>query len=88
MTENLEYVQRGFRILHLATAKYLAQEMNKEYGDEWRSQALNSLDMQTQDLTSSDGDLFDSLDVANCLRLIDRQWGVLFRKRLTRNRRS
>lgn len=90
MTENLEYVQKGFRILHPAMAKYLAREMSDEYGDEWRSQALNSLDVQTQDLPSSDGDgdLFDSLDVANCLRLIDRQWGALFRKRLTRNRRS
>ena len=31
MAENLEYVQKGFRILHPLMAAYIAQEMSREY---------------------------------------------------------
>ena len=90
MPENLEYVQKGFRILHPMMASYIAQEMSREYKDQWWQEALNSLGDQGWDLPASGewGDLVDSLDVANCLRLLDRQWGALFRKHLARDRRA
>ena len=90
MAENLEYVQKGFRVLHPLMAAYIAQEMSREYKSDWWQEVLTSLGDQGWDLPS-DGewsDLVDSLDIANCLRLIDRQWGVLFRKLLPRDRRA
>ena len=90
MAENLDYVQKGFRILHPMMAAYIAQEMNREYKDGWWQEVLGSLGDQGWDLPSSGewSDLVDSLDVANCLRLFDRQWGALFRKHLARDRRA
>lgn len=90
MAENLEYVQRGFRILLPQMSAYIAQEMSREYKDDWWQEVLSSLGDQGWDLPSSGdwGDLVDSLDVANCLRLLDRQWGPLFRKHLARDRRA
>ena len=90
MAENLDYVQKGFRILHPMMAAYIAQEMGREYKDGWWQQVLSSLGDQGWDLPSSGewSDLVDSLDVASCLRLLDRQWGALFRKHLARDRRA
>ena len=90
MAENLEYVQKGFRILHPLMAAYIAQEMSREYRDSWWQEVLSSLGDQGWDLPTSGewSELVDSLDVANCLRLIDRQWGSLFRKHLSRDRRA
>ena len=90
MAENLEYVQKGFRILHPMMAGYIAQEMSREYKDGWWQEVLTSLGDQGWDLPPSGdwSDLVDSLDVANCLRLLDRQWGALFRKHLARDRRA
>ncbi len=90
MAENLDYVQKGFRILHPMMAAYIAQEMSREYKGSWWQEVLSSLGDQGWDLPSSGewSDLVDSLDVANCLRLLDRQWGALFRKHLARDRRA
>ena len=90
MAENLEYVQKGFRILHPMMAGYIAQEMSREYKDGWWQEVLTSLGDQGWDLPPSGdwSDLVDSLDVANCLRLLDRQWGALFRKHLARDRKK
>ena len=90
MAENLEYVQKGFRILHPMMAAYIGQEMSREYKDNWWQEVLTSLGEQGWDLPKSGewGALVDSLDVANCLRLIDRQWGALFRRLMNRDRRA
>lgn len=90
MAENLDYVQKGFRILHPMMAAYIAQEMSREYKDRWWQEVLSSLGDQGWDLPSSGdwSDLVDSLDIANCLRLLDRQWGALFRRHLARDRRA
>ena len=90
MTENLEHVQKGFRILHPMMAAYIGQEMSREYKDNWWQEVLTSLGEQGWDLPKSGewGALVDSLDVANCLRLIDRQWGSLFRRLMNRDRRA
>ena len=90
MAENLEYVQKGFRILHPLMAAYIAQEMSREYKNGWWQEVLSSLGDQGWDLPSEGewSDLVDSLDIANCLRLIDRQWGPLFRRLLSKDKRA
>ena len=90
MAENLEYVQRGFRILHPLMAGYIAQEMSREYKDKWWQEVLASIGEQGWDLPKSGewGDLVDSLDILNCLRIIDRQWNQLFKRLLTIDHRT
>lgn len=85
MAENYTLVQNGFRILHPLLAAYIAQEMSREYKDGWWQEVLMTLSDQARDLPD-EGDyaqLVDSLDVANCLRLFDRKWNDLFRRKLS-----
>jgi hypothetical protein len=83
-------VQKGFRILHPLLAGYIALEMNREYGEEWWSEVLSVLSDQERDLPKNGefGELVDSLDMANCLRLFDRQWNSLFRRKLSKDYRT
>lgn len=89
MQEYYELVQKGFRILVPALSGYLGQELNCVYKDNWWNEVLFALnyprDLPTQ---GTYGELLDSLDVANCLRLIDRKWGDIFRLSLTPNCRA
>ena len=84
MQENYELVQKGFRILHPIMAGYIGKEMSRVYRNGWWQEVLNSLSDQLRDLpeTGTYAELIDSLDIANCLRLIDRQWGNVFRMKL------
>ena len=85
MAENYTLVQEGFRILHPLFAAYIAQELRREYKDGWWQEVLTTLSDQVRDLPD-EGDyatLVDSLDVANCLRLFDRKWNDLFRRKLS-----
>ena len=90
MAENVELVQKGFRILHPLLAGYVAQEMNREYGEGWWQEVLSVLSDQERDLPKFGefGELVDSLDMANVLRLFDRQWNSLFRKKLSKDYRT
>ena len=85
MQENYELVQKGFRILHPIMAGYIGREMNRVYHNNWWQEVLSSLSDQLRDLPDSGtyAELVDSLDIANCLRLIDRQWGNVFRMKLS-----
>jgi len=85
MQENYELVQKGFRILHPIMAGYIGKEMNRVYHNNWWQEVLTSLSDQLRDLPDSGtyAELVDSLDIANCLRLIDRQWGNVFRMKLS-----
>ncbi len=85
MTENLDYVQKGIRILHPLFAAYVCQEMSREYKDGWWQEVLMTLSDQTRDLPDSGSwaDLADSLDLANCIRLLDREWNNLFKRLLS-----
>lgn len=89
MQDNFEYVQRGFRILVTSMSGYIGQELNKKYKDDWWSEVLNTLDDQF-DLpdTGAYGELIDSLDIANCIRLIDRKWNDVFRNVLPKDCRT
>lgn len=85
MQDNYEIVQKGFRILHPLMTAYIGREMKRVYHDGWWQQVLMTLSDQSRDLPDH-GDyeeLMDSLDIANCLRLIDREWGNVFRTKLS-----
>lgn len=85
MTENYELVQKAFRILHPLLASYIASELNREYPNAWWQEVLATLSDQSKDLPSDGNfdDLVKSLDMANCLRLFDRKWNDVFRKKLS-----
>ncbi len=74
MQENIEYVQRGFRILLATTSAFLWQQLRRIYQDDWWDEILRTLsDQRDLPYYGEDTDLVDSLDIANCLRLIDRK---------------
>ena len=87
MAENAMKVQQGFNILHPVFAGYIGRELSTEYRSKWWQEVLFTLSDQTRDLPDeSEGDyayLVDSLDMANCLRLFDRKWNDLFKRKLS-----
>lgn len=89
MQENFELVQRGFRILVGAMSGYIGQEISRVYRNNWWNEVLNALyDQRDLPANGSYGDLVDSLDIANCIRLIDRKWNDVFRNELPMNCRT
>lgn len=89
MQENYELVQKGFRILLPQLAGYIGQEMSCVYHEGWWQEVLEALSDQ-YDLPSSGsyGELLDSLDIANCLRLIDRRWRDVFSQKMSKSHRN
>ena len=87
--ENYELVQRGFRILVGSMSSYIGQTLNRIYKDKWWDQVCLYLNDQ-RDLPDygNYGELVDSLDVANCIRIIDRMWNEAFRDKLSMNCRT
>lgn len=79
MAEYIEYVQKGSRILVTSLSGYIGQTFRKEYGDRWWNEVLYALN-EPRDLPYSGGygELVDSLDLANCLKLINRKWFDVF----------
>lgn len=92
MQENFDLVQRGFRILLPSMSGYIGQQMNKAYKKNWWEEVRRTLDAWDghSDLPTYGNydELVDSLDIACCLRLIDRKWGELFRNLLPQNCRA
>ena len=89
MQENVELVQKGFRILLGSLSGYIGQELNRKYRNGWWDEVLRSLyDQYDLPQGGSYGNLVDSLDIANCIRLIDRRWGDDFRECLSPNCRA
>lgn len=84
MLENYELVQKGFRVLHPLMAGYIGQEFSRVYKKGWWQEILDALNDQYDLPNYGDyGELIDSLDVMNCLRLIDRRWNEVFRTKLS-----
>lgn len=85
MSENYILVQKGFHILLPRLVRYIAQEMRQEYRENWWSEVLRVLDDNACCLPVSGkyDNLVNSLDTANALRLFDRKWNELFRKKLS-----
>ena len=89
MQENFELVQRGFRTLVGTMSGYIGQEINRVYRNNWWNEVLNTLyDQRDLPANGNYGDLVDSLDIANCIRLIDRKWNDVFRNVLPMNCRT
>lgn len=89
MLENYELVQQGFRILHPLMAGYIGQEFGRVYKNGWWQEVLDALSDQYDLPEAGDyGELIDSLDVMNCLRLIDRRWNEVFRTKLSLDYRT
>lgn len=90
MGKNSLQVLKGFDLLLEPMAIYITRAMQREYKDEWWREVHLTLGEFARDLPR-DGewaDLVDSLDIPNCIRLLDWQWGKLFRKMLPRDRRA
>ena len=89
MQENFELVQRGFRVLVASMSGYVGREMNRVYKNRWWEEVLAVLSDQ-RDLPKSGtyGVLVDSLDIANCIRLLDRKWNDVFKGLLPFNCRT
>lgn len=86
MQENYELVQRGFRILVASMSSYIGQTLHRIYKDKWWDHVCLMLNDQRDLPDCGDyGDLVDSLDVANCLRIITRMWRDDFSALLPRN---
>lgn len=90
MTENLDYVQKGFRILLPMMAGCIYREMYRKYEKDWWNKVLECVGDTNRDLPQSGSgyELIDTLDINKCLRIIDRQWNEVFRGRLNRDCRS
>lgn len=75
MQENYELVQRGFRILISSISGFIGQELNRVYKSNWWNEVLKILsDQRDIPYSGTYGELLDSLDIANCIRIIDRKW--------------
>ncbi len=86
MQENYELVQRGFRILVSSMSGYIGQELNRAYKSQWWNEVLDTLyDQRDLPCSGNYGELIDSLDIANCIRLIDRKWNDVFRNVLSQD---
>lgn len=84
MQENYELVQKGFRLLVDSMSSYIGQELNRKYKSRWWEEVLSTLNYPRElPVTGEYGDLVDSLDVANCIRLIDWRWSTDFKELLT-----
>lgn len=84
MLRNYEMVQKGFTILHPLMAAYIEQQFKCVWHSEWWMEVLAALDDQYDLLSEgSDDELRQSLDIVNCLRLIDRRWQKVFRIQLS-----
>ena len=84
MQENYELVQKGFRVLLRSMSDYIGQKFSAAYRKKWWDEVLNALnDQYDLPYDGSYAELTDSLDVANCIRLIDRRWNEVFRNFLS-----
>ena len=89
MKEYYEAVQKGFSLLIEPMAGYIGMTLNKVLGDHWWDEVRFQLADQ-RDLPDNGtyAELVDSLDIANCIRIIDRAWNDIFKDRLSRNCRT
>ena len=83
--ENYDLVQKGFRVLHPVMAAYVVREIIRLNRQGWREEVENVLYDQELPYFRTYEELVDSLDLANCFRLIDRKWNDTFYEALGRN---
>ena len=89
MLENFDYVQKGLRLLLSPFSGYIGKEMSSFYGNNWWNEVLEALsDQRNLPLNGSYGELIDSLDLANCIRILDRRWYPVFERKLNMSYRN
>ena len=89
MQENYALVQQGFRILLSAMSGYIGQTMSKKYSYDWWREVLYSIpDPSNLPSTGNYSSLVDSLDILNCLQVIDRKWAELYKDKLPKDCRT
>lgn len=90
---NYDMVQEGFNILLPMLSGYVCAEMHRIYGNQWWMEvreALTDTDHHEADVPV-DGTyamLQDSLDMSNCLRLINRRWRYVFSQKMSLSHRN
>ncbi len=90
MQDNNQIIYKGFTMLRPWFAGYIGMEMSKVYGNNWYTIVRNTLSDQARDLPPrNDYKLMtDALDIANCIRLLDRCWNDVFGKKLSLDYRT
>lgn len=90
MQENVELVQKGFRLLVATMSGYICRELKRLNRDGWWRDVLNTLYQQQRDLPAdgTDEELMCSLDIANCIRLLTLKWHDVFSARLKQDCRT
>ena len=91
--ENYELVQKGMDILLPWLSAFVCGELRRVYKDHWWEQvreALTDSDNHQMDIPTSGEplELQDSLDMANCLRLIQRRWKYVFSQKMSLSHRN
>ena len=83
--ENIELIQKGIRILLPYYAGYVAQEMRQTYKDDWWTEIRRLLADNQYDVpyTGDYAECVDSLDISNCIRILDRGWNDVFKRKLS-----
>lgn len=90
---NYQLITAGFCTLRASLAPFIARELIKAYGNEnwWKEGVWERLhDYQRRNIPEKGGfdECVDSLDVANCLLLIDINWRNIFRNVLSQDSRA
>lgn len=86
MLENYTLVGQGFRVLLKSLSGYIGKEMSQRFGACWWDEVLQVLnDQRDLPVSGEYSELVDSLDVANCLRLLKREWHDVFEWKLSRD---
>ena len=89
MQEYYNHVHDGFRILHPAMSGLIGQEMSRVYRRQWWDVVLETLKYPPDLPYSGDySQCIDSLDVANCLRIIERKYYDVFKGVLPESSRA
>ena len=84
MRENYDFVQSGFRYFIASLSEYIGQTMRNMYDGQWWNEILyNTLsDQRNLPQSGTYQECINSLDVANCLRIINRRWGDVYKNML------
>ncbi|OQB47592.1 MAG: hypothetical protein BWY00_01229 [Firmicutes bacterium ADurb.Bin153] len=89
---NYELVTTGFRELTKALVPFVITQLQNQYqGQWWNNGVIGSLAPEQQTGLPVGGtkeQMEKSLDLARCLYIIDRQWGMVFRQKLSREHKS
>ena len=84
MRDNCNLANEGFKVLHPVMAAFIGKQMKAKYGSSWWSQVRDILDDHDEELPVSGEEefLINSLDRANCIRILERRWKEVFQEHI------